>query len=338
MPEPRGRFEWVVVLARIALIVSAGLLLLGLAAAVWVAAQSYAQTGRLEAVVPQAMAAIMLLVLLIWLVVLYGLLVVTAANEQSTALAAGRLARLETLLDQLAVNASQLIDLASLTDQAKRLIYREHEAEALGEAVHHDLAQQDFDAAAGRIAEIARLPGFSVEVQRLRNELEAARKATHEEQVDAAVARVQQVIDRRDWARALREARELVRRYPRDPKIQELPRRIEAARNQPKRDLLQQYGEAVRQHDIDRGVALLRELDTYLTPQEAAALAESARGVFRAKLHNLGVQFALSVTDQRWSQAVAVGEQIVREYPNSRMAQEVREKMDLLKARATGNA
>ena len=101
-----------------------------------------------------------------------------------------------------------------------------------------------------------------------------------------------------------------------------------------KRDLLAAYGEAVRNGDIDRSIELLRDLDKYLTPQEGAAMEESARGVFRAKLHNLGVQFSIRVTEEQWREAVQIGRQIVEEYPNSRMAQEVRMKMETLQALA----
>ena len=72
----------------------------------------------------------------------------------------------------------------------------------------------------------------------------------------------------------------------------------------------------------------------FLTPQEGAALAESARGVFKARLHNLGVQFAIRITDKNWVEALAVGQDIISEYPNSRMAEEVRDRMDLLRQRA----
>ncbi len=126
--------------------------------------------------------------------------------------------------------------------------------------------------------------------------------------------------------------------FPKDPKIVGLDERIESARAAHKHQLLQEYDQAVLKQDIDRSVELLKELDLYLTPQEGAALAESARGVFRAKLHNLGVQFALCVTDKNWAKAVEAGEDIVREFPNSRMAHEVQEKMDLLRRRATAGA
>ena len=44
--------------------------------------------------------------------------------------------------------------------------------------------------------------------------------------------------------------------------------------------------------DVDRSVALLKELDQYLTPSEAEAYKESARDVFRKRLQQMGVQFA----------------------------------------------
>ena len=40
---------------------------------------------------------------------------------------------------------------------------------------------------------------------------------------------------------------------------------------------------------------------------EAAALEESARGVFRARLHKMGVQFSLFVTEKAWNKALKLG-------------------------------
>ena len=51
---------------------------------------------------------------------------------------------------------------------------------------------------------------------------------------------------------------------------------------------------------------------------------------------NLGVQFKLAIHDKEWTEAVRVGEGIIKEFPNSRMADEVRELLDLLRERAAG--
>ncbi len=102
-----------------------------------------------------------------------------------------------------------------------------------------------------------------------------------------------------------------------------------------KKELLARWDKAVQDNDVEQGVELLKLLDQHLTPTEAAALEESARGVFKAKLHNMGVQFSLFVTEKKWSRALKIGREIIDEYPNSRMAQEVRDKLEVLEKRAS---
>ena len=61
-----------------------------------------------------------------------------------------------------------------------------------------------------------------------------------------------------------------------------------------------------------------------------------AKGVIGKKRDNLGVQFKMAVHDHDWAHAVAAGEQIIAEFPNTRMAEEVRGMIDLLRERAAG--
>ncbi|GAF72838.1 unnamed protein product, partial [marine sediment metagenome] len=98
-----------------------------------------------------------------------------------------------------------------------------------------------------------------------------------------------------------------------------------------KKILLTAWDDAVKRQDTDRSLEILRELDLYLTPNEGLALQEAARDVFRNKLHNLGVQFSLAISEKRWGEAVETGEQIMHDFPNSRMAEEIREKWNILK-------
>jgi hypothetical protein len=105
-----------------------------------------------------------------------------------------------------------------------------------------------------------------------------------------------------------------------------------------KKILLTTWDDAVKRQDTDRSLEILRELDLYLTPNEGLALQEAARDVFRNKLHNLGVQFSLAVSEKRWSKAVETGRQITHDFPNSRMAEEIREKWDVLKQKVAQQA
>jgi hypothetical protein len=271
----------------------------------------------------------------LWCVVGYGAVVLLSgiAGDQQALVA--RVDRVESVLESLNENTRTLIDLSSLSDRAKGMLYRERELDAFREAIHSDLMKQDFRSAEALIESIE-AGGYLDQAARLRQEVENARNSTRQEKIDNAVQRVEDILTRFDWDRAQREAGRLAQAYPESDTVRQLPQKIEAARNQRKRELLQQYGEAVRKNAVDEGIKLLKKLDSYLSPQEAAALRDSARGVFRAKLHNLGVQFAICVTDQRWAEAVATGEEIMRDFPNSRMAHEVREKIDTLRNRAAG--
>lgn len=347
MSEQTERFDWVKKLARITLISTLGVIAL--------VAIATLVTMLLAAIQPDLIAGYLMLpetwmlfpCLLIALVaelaagliciVAYGLLLALLAAESHayhSSVMISRLERVESLMSESVNVHDNLQELATLSDKAKSLLYREKEILAVREAVHHDLMRQQYASAEAMIDSIENDLGYTEEAQRLRQEVEQSREATLDEKIDAAVNRILSLLDEQQWSRALRETNRILKLFPENEKIAALPRRIVDAKTLYKKRLLQEYGEAVRKNDIDRGMGLLRELDRYLTPEEGAALQESARGVFKARLRQLGVQFAISVNDQEWAEAVAAGEEIIREFPNSRMAQEVRGKIEALKQKS----
>ena len=336
MAEKTGSTNWVRKVARAVLIMGIGLILVMTA---WVVIQAAMDWQRFGEVNWQMIAGLAVTVLTLFfaamvMVLAYGVTLLLASGQDGLAENNDRLGRLESILTSHVETAKRQAEYGMLSDRAKSLIYREHELEALRETVHHDLMQQDYAGAVALIEAVEKDLGYAEEASQLRQQVENARRSTLDEKIDVAVRRVQEAIDRLDWSRALREAQRAGRVFPSDIKVATLADRVNTARSQYKSELLKRYGEAVKKNDVDGGIELLRQLDPYLTPQEAAALQESARGVFRAKLHNLGVQFSISITEQRWTDAIATGEQIVGEYPNSRMAHEVREKLDVLRLRA----
>lgn len=334
MSEPKGRFEWVVTVARIALVIT----LLCLAAVIVVTVSAMilaAQDGKgWMDLVLHAIAIVAVIVAAAWFVAIYGLLRVWVATEAAAMYNTGAIGRIETLLDDQAVSARKLIELSTLSDEAKSLLYRDRELEAMREMMHGMLVRQDYRSADELIQSIERRPAYAEEAAVMRQELLSTRQASIEDKVNLSVSRVEEIIARGDWARATREVKRMLQAFPASEKVAALPGRIEIARARAKTDLLQAYDDAVRRNDIEGSINLLKELDRYLSPQEAAALQDSARGVLKAKLHNLGVQFAIRVTEGQWPDAITVGETIMRDYPNSRMAHEVQSKMDQLRQRA----
>jgi hypothetical protein len=68
------------------------------------------------------------------------------------------------------------------------------------------------------------------------------------------------------------------------------------------------------------------------------AIQSTARTVFKEKLLQLGVQFRFAVQGKRWQDAVDIGLELIREFPNARMAHEVRERIETLRERARAAA
>jgi len=338
MSESANRYEYVAKISRAVLIGTAVLLGISLVATVVMAVLSLlSRTGGTNSLL-WVLLVVVELVALMWTAVMDGAIKMMLAGQVAAQGATAQVSRVEALLDDTVRAIRELAELAPLSDQAKSLLFRDRELEALREAIHEDLMKQDYATAEALVETIETRLGFADEATRLREEIQRSRVATVEEKMDLALQRIDDLCAAYKWASAIRESQRVLRVFPENPKASSLPDRIKQARNNRKRELLQAYGEAIRKNDVDRGIDLLQDLDAYLTPQEGAALQESARGVFKARLHNLGVQFAICVTDQRWTDAIAAGKEIIQGFPNSRFAQEVREKMDLLQSRAIATA
>jgi hypothetical protein len=269
-------------------------------------------------------------------VLLYGLLGHALQGIGERQAMNDRLSRIESVLQAIHESDRRLVDLSQMSDAAKSLLFRQREIEAMNELLHEYLLNQQYDLAEGLANDVEKRLGYPEQVKRMRGEIATTRSSTSDQKIDESVDRVKKYLDTHEWSIARRMAQRLARSLPESPKILALPEMIRDAQARHKRDLLSAYGEAVKTGDVDKSIELLRELDKYLSPQEAAALEDSARGVFRAKLHNLGVQFAIRVTEEQWLDARNIGQQIMAEYPNSRMAQEVRTKMDTLQSLANG--
>ncbi|MBP7934213.1 MAG: hypothetical protein KA354_06140 [Phycisphaerae bacterium] len=227
-----------------------------------------------------------------------------------------------------------IADNVRLSDTAKSLAHRELEREALRQAIHEEMYGGDAEAVQYLINEMERRFGYKQEAQKLREEVSLKREMTIEEKINEALSHIEKMMDEHRWDRAQVESDRLTKLFPRHERVSSLSAELDRRRDVRKQELLDQWKLAVQREEIDRGIAILTELDAYLTKEEAQALQDSARHVFKARLVNLGVQFGLAVTESRWRDALEVGLRIRQEFPNSRMAQEVSQKLETLQVKA----
>ncbi len=222
-----------------------------------------------------------------------------------------------------------------ISDAAKRIAYREQDRAALRQAIREDMQRGDYDAAMVLVDDMAQQYGYREEAEQFRDEIIATRHAEIEAKIEQAIHRFDLVLEKRDWDGAAGEAMKIQRLFPDSLRVRDLEERVNEARQRYVQDLERQFLQAAERDDVDKAMGLLKELDGYLTEAEAEPFRETARGVIGKKRENLGVQFKLAVHDKEWVIAVRVGEQIIREFPNTKMADEARNLIDELRRRAS---
>jgi hypothetical protein len=222
----------------------------------------------------------------------------------------------------------------SLSDSAKEITYRHKDREALRHAIREDIDKNDYEAAYWLVGEMERRFGNRLEAVQFRELIETARRKFIEREVHEALEHFDQLLQKFDWSGCQREIEQLTHMFPGHPDILRLPERTQIARETHKNALLKEWKDAISRDDVDRSVELLKLLDEYLSPGEAEAYKEIARDVFKKKLQQLGVQFALHVSDKNWVEALRIGEQIISEFPNTRIAAEVRDRLPIIKEKA----
>ncbi len=229
----------------------------------------------------------------------------------------------------------QIHEHTMLSDKAKRVVYREKELQLLRSSIETDISRRDFDAALILCDVMAEDFGYRGEAEQYRQRIIGERKEQYDSQVQAAMGYFEQLLDRRDWGRVHAEAARIRRLFPESMAVQDLDRKIEQARTQHKRQLEGEFMESAQHGDVERAMEQLRNLDRYLSRAEAEKFSEVAQGVVARHRENLGVQFKLAVNDKSWTEAVRIGETIIHEFPNSKMADEVRTMMNVLRNRAS---
>lgn len=270
----------------------------------------------------------------IWVVLAFVLLlmlsklsrILEALHENNT--------KLERMVETLEKNRSilgRIDEGVRLSDTAKSVLYHEADKQSLRQAVLDLLNADGPDAAVKLTEQIGASAGYAEFAEQLKAEVSGFDDTASHEQLRQAIAAIEELLEKRDWPRASVQIEKLIGAYPKSDEAKALRQNLTEKMEARKKVLMTSWDDAVQRGATDRSLQILKELDQYLTPNEGLALQEAAKDVFKTKLHNLGVQFSLAISSRNWAQAVQVGGQITRDFPNSKMAEEIRAKMNLLK-------
>ncbi len=239
--------------------------------------------------------------------------------------------------NQVAKMLGVIRDNSLISDTTKSITHRNMERDALRKAIREDILKEDWESAYSLIEDMEKRFGYLLEAYSYRKEVDEFRAKVIEDKLQTSLRYVRVLINEHKWDYARAEIDRVLKLAPDDSRVREVVDELTRKRDAYKENLLQQWHEAVEKKDLDRSIELIREIDPYLTREEAKKLEDSARSIFKAKLLDYGIKFREAVTDKRWKDAMDIGTHIRAEFPNSKMAQEVTESMEALKAKATAS-
>lgn len=309
-----GRFRWQIII--IGIVLAAVVLLI-----------VFTEKGF---IIPQFLWPLGAVVLLIAVVTMLSKILIIADVIRQTSKS---LEEIADVLEKSHAMLTQINQNIPLSETTRAIAFRDADRQSLREAVLSKLHQQDFETTYEMIDEIAHSTRYKKLAEQLKIQADKYHDATDIERANQVIAHVEKLLENCQWSRASAQIERLIWTYPKSEKAKAMRQKLIDKKQERKKELLVAWDDAVKRQDTDRSLEILRELDLYLTPNEGLALQEAARDIFRNKLHNLGVQFSFAVSEKQWANALKTGQQIIHDFPNSKMAQEIRAKIEILRQR-----
>jgi tetratricopeptide (TPR) repeat protein len=254
---------------------------------------------------------------------------VAASSRQAISVRTERSSQMKRVVDAIESMRRE----SGLSEAAKRVLHRREERNLLRQAIEQDIAAEDWDAAMSLVKELAERFGYRLDAEEFRARIEQARTQTLDRSVLSLIEKLDAHIADRQWDEAQAKAAKIVRLFPDSPRIDGLVERVNDSRHRYKLELERKFLKAAEREEIEQAMRLLKEMDEYLGSDEAEPFREVARGVIGKARDNLGVRFKLAIQDRAWPQALEVGERIMADFPNTRMADEVRRMIDTIRER-----
>ena len=225
-----------------------------------------------------------------------------------------------------------------LSDGAKRLLYRDRELDLLRMILEQDIAAGDHDAALRLVEELGLEFGRLEEAEHHRSRIDSIRQAEVEQRIAEAMHTIRRHLATGDWNAATSAADRLHRLLPDAPGLDGLVNQIASARHRHAIEVETRMRDAHAEGRIDEAMSLLRDLDRHLVGEESSRAVDVAQSIIVAHRDLVGRRFRDAVNEKRWSDAVDLGESIAREYPNTRMAEEVGDMLPVLRQRRDGTS
>ena len=233
------------------------------------------------------------------------------------------------------VKLDSILEAMQMSENAKRILFRDRELLLLRETVQNDIAKSDFHAALVLCDQMANVFGAVEEAEEMRTRVQEIIHQHHEDRIQDEMLQLAEFIQKQQWVEAYQFSARMRRLYPESPLLHGLEQKIADARTQYRHQLEDSFLYSAENEEVETAMVLLRELDGYLTPEEARKFRDTATDVITKFRVSLGERFKMAVKDHRWKEVIGFGEEITIQFPNTKMAEEAAEMIKTIRSRAT---
>ena len=227
-----------------------------------------------------------------------------------------------------------ILEAVQMSENAKRVLFRDRELSVLRNTVQEDIERGEFHSALVVCDQMSTVFGAVEESEVLRTKVQTIIHNFHDARICEEVEKLENMLADRKWVEAYQDAARLRRLFPESPQLHGLEQRISDVRIHYRHDLEARFLEAASCENVEQAMKLLRELDGYLTPDEARKFRDTATDVITKYRDTLGARFKMAVSDRRWEEAIEFGEVITQQFPNTKMAEEVQTMLETIRVRA----
>ncbi len=227
-----------------------------------------------------------------------------------------------------------ILEAMQMSENAKRILFRDRELLLIRKTVQDDIAKNDFHAALVLCDQMANVFGAVEEAEQMRTRVQEIIHQHHENRIQEEMLQLASLLEEQKWVDAYQFSARMRRLYPESPLLHGLEQKIADARTQYRHHLEDRFLNAAQNEDVENAMLLLRELDGYLTPEEARKFRDTATSVITTYRETLSARFKMAVSDHRWNDAIEFGEEIIRQFPNTKMAEEVSEMIKTIRTRS----
>ena len=233
------------------------------------------------------------------------------------------------------VALDSILQAVQMSENAKRVLFRDRELSVLRSTVQDDIAKGEFHSALVLCDQMATVFGAVEESEVLRSKVQAIIHEHHDARIREEIERLQTFLAQHKWVDAYQYAAKLRRLFPDSPRLHGVEQHIADTRTQYRHELEAKFLYAAEMENVEQSMKLLRELDGYLTPDEARRFRDTATDIITNYRESLRARFEMSVSDHRWHEAIEFGEVIIDQFPNTKMAEEAQTMLETIRIRVT---